>query len=455
MLTPRNGRRRRRPDESGQILIAVLALIAYVGIMAVAAFTFLDGAFLQHKRTETTAANNAVVQGAARYAVEAVANSQATQCGGPAKSSTDYSPSSGVSDHSEYTVANCIANYDNQHPGGHCALCILSSSDGALNLNNNAAVTVSGEVDINGTIATDNKSTLCATSAPNCGGSPEFIGIAGTLPSDTSPYTPAPVHIAAISDPLAAVPYPQLGQLSVPPVTANNKLSPGTYTGIKMSGGTLTLDPGVYVFTGDVSLSGNAILSGTDVTLFFTCSPVSNKVPVVSTACTSGNNKGAALDLSGGGHFMLSAPTAATPNNPYVDLLVFYDRNNIGDLTGGSGMRIAGNGTDDALSGGAYAAASGVDIGGEGNSIFTTNGRLVVAAANIHVGASVGGLNLVGVQLTTTCDLYNATVKGSETTGGAAPKSYTGQVTFVSDPFVSDPNQKCGGTRIVSFTYTP
>lgn len=442
-------RRRRRQGEGGQILIAVLALIVYVGVMAVAALTFIDGAFLQVKRTEATAANNTVVQGAGRYAVDAVANSQATQCGGPPSGHTDFSPASGVADHADYTILNCIPNYDNQNAGGNCALCILSSAAGALSLNNNAKVAVSGEVDVNGTISTNNNSTLCSTSAANCGGTPEFIGIAGALPADLSPFTPTPVHINPINDPLAALTPPAPGQLSVPAVPVGNKLDPGVYTGLALSGGTLTLNPGVYVFTGDVSLAGGAKLSGTDVTLFFTCSVVSKKINILSAACASGQ-KGAALDLSGNGTFALSAPTAATPSDPYANVVVFYDRNNIGDLSGTAGLKLAGSASGDALSGGIYAASAAVDIAGQSGTTFTFNGRLVVATANIHVGVSAGGLYLVGVQATTTCDLYNATVSGSETTGSATPTLYRGQVVFVSDP-----KGVCGGTRIVSFSYNP
>lgn len=445
MLTPR-----RRRAESGQVLIAALAMIAFVGVMSVASFHFLDLAFLQHQDTETTAETNMLAEGAARFATNTVANSGAARCSGPASGSLTYAPSTGMSESLSYSVATCIPDYVSTAPGSHCALCILGTDPAALSLNSNAQVMITGEVVINGGVSLGNNSSLCSTSGPNdpvagvCHGTPEFIGIGGTLPAPTTAFTPAPTRIAPIGDPLSSLPAPALGLPSLPTLGAGVAV-PGTYQGLSLGGGQVaTLSSGVYVMTQDVKITGSAqIIASGGVTLFFTCESTTAGVRF-SHACSSGQS-GAALDLSGGGSYQIAAPTSGS----YKDIAVFYDRNNIGDLGPNVGLKVNGGSSSDQLSGGIYASAASVDIGGSGGSLFSTNGRLVVATANIHVGASAGaGLNLVGAAPASTCDLYNASVSGSETTGTTTTR--TGHVVFVNDP-----SRNCGGTRIVSFAYTP
>jgi hypothetical protein len=445
--------RRRRRGEQGQVLITALAMVVFLGLLGVASLRFLDAAFTQHVRTEATAGKNSQAEGAARFAVATVASSAAVECKGPSGATNSFSPASGATVTTSYTVTTCIPDYVNSAPGSHCALCILGADPAALSINNNAKVMITGEVDVNGGVDASNGS-ICSTSGPNdpvsgCHGTPEFIGIAGILPTDASPFTPAPTQIAPIADPLAGLPYPAtLGAPSLP-APSGGVLIPGTYQGLSVSGSqSVTLTPGTYVFTDRVKATGGSSIVATGgVTLFFTCSKVVAGV-TVSNLCAAGHS-GGALDLSGGGSYQIEAPSAPLP---YANIAVFYDRNNTGGITGNTGLKINGNGLSDVLAGGIYAAAANVDIAGNGAGNFTTNGRLVVAGANIHVSSAAGaGLNLVGAALINTCDLYTASVTGTETVGNSTA-TRTGQVVFVSDP--SNPNA-CGGTRIISFTYTP
>ncbi|MGQ0684363.1 MAG: TadE/TadG family type IV pilus assembly protein [Bradyrhizobium sp.] len=88
-------------------------------------------------------------------------------------------------------------------------------------------------------------------------------------------------------------------------VKGTTSLSPGSYCGdiAVNAGATLTLDPGVYYFNGaNLTVAGNATITGTGVTLIFTGSGsnwgsanISSNASITLTAPTSGATQGIAI----------------------------------------------------------------------------------------------------------------------------------------------------------------
>ena len=74
-----------------------------------------------------------------------------------------------------------------------------------------------------------------------------------------------------VVDPLAAEVLPFQLQSTLTAKTDPCTQGPGIYGGLRSTGGTCTLQPGLYVFTGDVTLSGGAGLVANGATMYFTC----------------------------------------------------------------------------------------------------------------------------------------------------------------------------------------
>src|SRR5262249_28246295 len=94
-------------------------------------------------------------------------------------------------------------------------------------------------------------------------------------------------------DPYGNVPFPSHGSctasLNYSSTTAAT-ISPGTYCNLSISAGAqITMNPGTYIFTGNVNVSGGGELPGHRVTLSFTWN--------------------AAASFTGGGAIHLTAPT--------------------------------------------------------------------------------------------------------------------------------------------------
>src|SRR4051794_16935614 len=215
-------------------------------------------------------------------------------------------------------------------------------------------------------ISVGGSSCLRSTSISTPGG---YSGTCLTPP----PQTDAPV----LGDPLGSLPQQSYAggcdYTSKVHVTGSQTqtLSPGAYCGdIDVSGGTLTLQPGLYVMAGNsFSASGNAVITGSGVTLFFTGR--------TGTWATYGITA-ATLNLS--------APTSGT----YAGILIFQDRS-APTTTQDS---IAGNGTLN-LDGVVYAPTATLSFKGTSTSgQFPT---LMVVRALTFVGntsfAGSGGVS--------------------------------------------------------------
>jgi hypothetical protein len=303
--------KRRFSDESGQTLIvSALAMTCLFGFIALATDV---GIMMRQKRQVQTAADAAAIAGAleskflgtgATTAIVAAAKAASAQNGYTDGSNGVtvtvnppplYGPHAGVSGYIEAIVSI-------QQPT------LFMGMFGIASLTPTArAVATSGGGAANGCVyilspnASPAMELQCSftVSAPNCGvivdsnanGALDFtggggslsagsVGVVGTCTGHCSDSTPAPVQgIVAASDPLANLPMPDPTQnplaasCTVPNAGTKNA---GTLTGTVSGSGVVcytgnvtlnnvTLNGGTFVFTGDVSLSGNVSSSGATI----------------------------------------------------------------------------------------------------------------------------------------------------------------------------------------------
>jgi hypothetical protein len=295
--------------------------------------------------------------------------------------------------------------------GGPCALCVLGSGFTLDGQNGDVTIT-GGNVIVNSTYT--GGACNCAAKL-NPGGNVKITTSGGAIGGPGAPnnfsgsgFSPAPTLLGAVVDPLASV--PQCGDGSkadgtpaVPDPCPTNivsnasptNLSPGIYTKIS---GTHTLSPGIYVITGTsqkpeegLVLSGNDVITGDGVMLYFACSNYPAPCPSNGGAGTTG----ARIKATGNGKFalQLTAPTSGT----YKGLLVFADRSNNATQTW------RGNGTNESggasgSSGTIYLKSGQMDLRGNGYTLssqiiadrFTMNGNpsTVVIAYDLSKNAT-------------------------------------------------------------------
>lgn len=256
--------------------------------------------------------------------------------------------------------------------GADCVLCILDPhAPNALTGTGNATFTIN-----NGGVAVNSDSTTAATLTGNAtatahGGA---IAIDGGWSSGKGGFSPTPTQLGTqIQDPLASLPYPSLGGTTqsvnysgATPTTIN----PGIYSTITLAGqGNLVMNPGVYVVTGSLNLSGQGSIVATGVTIFLACANY-------PTPCSSGGQAGASVSISGNGSFLGTAPTSGT----YQGVLLFADRNNTATIS------VTGNGAGQEPTGTIYAPAAQVSINGNGgalNSVILAGTVAVTGNGNI------------------------------------------------------------------------
>lgn len=140
------------------------------------------------------------------------------------------------------------------------------------------------------------------------------------------------VGVSPTTDPYANVAMPSPGACTATNLTIKNSvtLDPGTYcNGIALNAGAnVTLNPGIYIMDcGSLKVAGGATLTGTGVTIVFTCS--------------SGSNYASAT-INGGATIALTAPTTG----PTAGIVIFGDRNMPASTTfkfnGGAGQVLGG-----------------------------------------------------------------------------------------------------------------
>lgn len=213
------------------------------------------------------------------------------------------------------------------HPGGKsdCGLCIVG--EGYHDLQNGEAVVSGGNVAVNGDVNIQSQGLVSTDGT---------ISVEGVATGPLSGYDPDPLtHQQPVEDPLGTVPLPSYSSLTVKtdPCGAAATSGPGLYGGWNFPNGTCTLQPGLYVITGQWAFAGSAALdAGSGVTLYFVCGTTS-----APRACNAPGEDGGWLDANGNGDIKVDAPASG----PTAGLAIVYDRLNTSDL------RLTGNGGSD------------------------------------------------------------------------------------------------------------
>jgi Putative Flp pilus-assembly TadE/G-like len=203
-----------------------------------------------------------------------------------------------------------------------CAICLLDRHAAqTLSVTSNGDVTVA---DAGVMVNSDHPQAAVLHSSGDL--TAVSIGVVGGAETRSSgAFTPPPVEgVGPLPDPLAELPTPdQLGSLpdqgSVTVGSADQAIDQGVYDTIAVTGGgDLTMGPGVYVVTGDLTLSAGAVL-GSGVTIYLACAGY-------PTPCSG---PGATFSQTDGGQYLATPPITG----PYQGLALFYDRANTASLS--------------------------------------------------------------------------------------------------------------------------
>lgn len=324
----------RRNKQAGQAL--VLTAVALVVLMGFAGLAIDVGALRSEKRAQQTAADAAALAGANNLSFGGVTAGAQNAAAGDgyadtASTCTTGCPSSGSVGYITVTVNNppasgphaADANYvealvteiqptyfmrvlginqetvtaravaTNINSGGvngpGCMISIGPPSNSIEGININGSVTVNapscGIVD-NGNYNTKGNALNVSASTFGVSGDPNVSGKGGSV-SCTNSSTCPQYGMPAAANPLATLTppcNPCTGGGSFSP-TSSATFSPGTYNSISITGnGTITFNPGVYVFDGSgLTCSGTPTINGTGVMFYFTGTATYNCVGNVTT----------------------------------------------------------------------------------------------------------------------------------------------------------------------------
>lgn len=234
-----------------------------------------------------------------------------------------------------------------------CAFCVLGQ--GPHRLQNGGVSMTNGDIWFNGSLDLGPHGDVTAAAGT--------VHVEGSVNRPGQISDPKVVPDSRVPDPLStlSVPPSDIGTLSLVPKINPCSQGPGYYGAVPLTGnGTCTLQPGLYVFTGPLSIGGNYRLVGNDVTLYFACG-----IFGIRTSCASDPSPGT-LDAGGGGNLILAAPTSG----PRKGLAIVYDRDNRATLS------LRGNVPDASVTGTVYAPGATLDM--RGNGCGTTFRSVVV-----------------------------------------------------------------------------
>lgn len=246
--------------------------------------------------------------------------------------------------------------------GGPCALCVLSPTETSLDGQNGDITVTGGNVIVNSTAGT--AASLHTNGHVRITGPGAIGGPLAPTNFSGSGYSPGPVHLDPVVDPIAHV--PACGTGSTCPTNSGSggsTLNPGIYSSIS---GTKTLNPGIYILKGAITLNGNDKLTGEGVMIYFACSSY-------PTPCNSSGQAGARINATGNGSIRVTPPTEEQCETqvsvcPYVGLSIFADRNNTATQTyRGNGTNE--NGLTDGGAGTFYLKRGTLDLRGNGYTL--------------------------------------------------------------------------------------
>jgi hypothetical protein len=264
--------------------------------------------------------------------------------------------------------------------GGTCLLALNPTASGAINASGGAITNVVdcsiySDSNSNSSISLSGGARISALSASAVGGVTQTGG--GILTTTHGVTT----HAAPLADPYSDVPLPSHSTCSASLSYSSGirTISPGTYCGMSFSSSAqVTMSPGTYILTGNLNVSGSAILNGTGVTLVF----ISN----------------ANAQFTGSSQANLTAPTSGAT----AGMVIFGDRAmSLGTnftFSGGSSFVFTGAiylpRADVAISGGSQTGtprcnqvvANKINLSGNGtfaNSCAGTGARAIGASARL------------------------------------------------------------------------
>jgi Flp pilus assembly protein TadG len=261
----------------------------------------------------------------------------------------------------------------------------------ALNSSASPAVNVSGGNQLN-LIKCNLYSNSAASPSLNVAGSATVsanqVGVVGDVSgaSNITATNGIRSHMSAVADPYADVTPPSKPSCNNAKITVNangktNSLSPGCYGGniTVNAGATLNLDPGIYYLDGaDLSVAGNATITGTGVTLVFTGS--------TGNWGTASIGSNATIDLT--------APTTGATKG----IVMYGDRN----MPAGTAFNLTGGATQN-FGGAIYLPKANLSFGG-GNGTSTSCTKIIAdtltfsGTSNLQVNCSALGTATIGAQ---------------------------------------------------------
>jgi Bacterial Ig domain len=242
-----------------------------------------------------------------------------------------------------------------------CAICIVGplSATNLVSSGSGSIRAVDGSILINGETRVVGDTTVAAPA----------IGVDGPLPSGGN-WSPQPEALGApVADPLASLPVPAVTGACQSVDVGNTEsvtLEPGVYCSISGSGKSrIVLDPGLYVVTDGIRLTGSSSLTGTGVTVYLT-SP-----------------RGASVTFTGDTTVTLTAPTSG----PLRGVALFFERTSGGSLSlsQNSGMTVEGA---------VYGRSASLEL--NGTPSLTTRGGPIVVAELRRVGNATVSATLAG-----------------------------------------------------------
>ena len=199
---------------------------------------------------------------------------------------------------SEVITARAVATNLSGGTGGGCLYTLgpPSSAIEGVSINGSAELnaTSCGIID-NGDFNTKGNKLIVNAATFGVAGSANQSGPGGTVTCSDQAQSDCPTYgTPAATDPLSSLTPPAVG---TPKVFNSGNITPGTYSGISLTGnGTYTFPAGTYVVDGsDFSCSGTPTIKGTGVTFYFTNNATFNctgNVSVQLTAPSSGTDAG-------------------------------------------------------------------------------------------------------------------------------------------------------------------
>ena len=198
--------------------------------------------------------------------------------------------------------------------GTYCVLALESTSNTGITMQGSATV------DLGCGMATNSQGTSAVTAGGGSSVDASPIAAVGGIPASSNYVTGTVLqpNSMAQADPFITLPTPVVpscsGQLNVAPNNTRNINNSGgvsCYRGMDLKG-TVNFDPGIYYIDGDtLSFGAQANVTGTNVVFILTSSTAASDPTSVAT-----------LNMNGGAHVNLTAPSTGT----YAGILFYQDR---------------------------------------------------------------------------------------------------------------------------------